>query len=329
MSHVQQAGFKKYNYFPTESSNIVNRLKLHSPFIDECLNKMVNLAQHSKNLSDYHFSFQVMTTYPITLNAKAQKGITKTTVENTSIGSLLLIDPETFPSKFLVNDFDDIRMKDPTFLNELIIWLNQNYFQIGDLDPCQVGEQERNELKIFLVLISNPEKFKKTTEHTIAHELAHHFYKHYEKEPFKILKSSEEADLNKELLSYSLGSAALCGILGSFMSSSIGIQILCGVMGGIAGLFLPFINLINHDAKCREQEKEADLLGAKALQDASGLIYECEVRERYFQHCLQQFNLEEQKMILKKRERYALNEIHPSNSTRIKYLTEFQNSISK
>lgn len=234
------------------------------------------------------------------------------------LGSLLLIDPRSIPEKFKVKDFNDPKLKDNAYLTECIQWINDEHFKIENLDPSDISERDRNTVKLFLVLASQPELFERMVEFTLAHETVHVVCDHgKEQEP--LIDSLNTKIINDYL------ATLLMGALGFLIPQNAQFRILSCLLGGLFGYFIggpafsTFLNpgVLSIMKRFRNMEKEADLLAAKALGNIDGGIY-------LFKTCLQHDHyLFDQKSEEDKRNIKSINyftKTHPTYEERIVYL---------
>jgi hypothetical protein len=213
-----------------------------------------------------------------------------------------LFQGEDIPLAFRITDFDDPRLENLDFLNQVAGWMNTQFKEAGL--SAVVCETDYVELQQFLLLRRDPDLNKENIDFTICHELAHCQNLPYLKFLFCLLLI--------------ICIAALIMVVLNFLGISI-------ILFGIALLTCTQMVHLACLSQGKLEEKRADLVAVQFLKDARGGIY--------FFETVRNLNM-------KLREHHPkLNEIfdedgndlkskdHPPLNVRVAYLQEWQYAL--
>ncbi len=185
------------------------------------------------------------------------------------VPSWFLFHCDDIPSRFRITGPDDPRIVDDPFLKDFGNWLNEKFREFGITQNFQPEKSGQGILQRLLLLLRDRDLFEKAKDFTLGHEMAH--FAHCQKSGDKLNIWKLVSDV-----AFVIGAATTLFAFGlvPFVSSVIIVSI-AGV--GFVLFTGAMISFFFYDrsvcAASREEEKQADLDAARALQDVQGGIY--------------------------------------------------------
>jgi len=246
------------------------------------------------------------------------------TLHGVALGALLLIDPKTIPEKFKVLDVHDDRLNDESFINDCIVWLNQEYFKIEEFNPIDMVESDRINLKIFLLTVGDPEMFAKMVEFIVLHEIAHHYLEHD-----MTLSNSESIIYHsfKTRLPFLVAGLAAGIFAGSYILEGRWSKIVLSTMGVFSTWSFYVYDLSSRLKIQREREKEADLMAIKVAKETDGLLHFFNKLIELQALLLEQKSEGERRQIANQQSNIYWLWDHPTHEERLAYLEAFVKGI--
>jgi hypothetical protein len=227
---------------------------------------------------------------------------------------------EDIPMRFRVTSFDDPRLVDQNFLNDLAAWMNEKFHEAG-LSSVVRQPADHGILQKVIALMRDRDLYDKSKDFTLAHELAH----------------LNHAQVAERSLSHNIQeSVSVAGIIGGifllFLAVSITPFVHLAVTLTVAGIamtvsivaILAWLNKTNSPASVSDvvEEKNADMDAIEALQDASGAIHYFETY-RQFNLAVRQSSPATQQDI-DANGNNLLDKAHPPLTERIAYIRQWQ-----
>ena len=87
-----------------------------------------------------------------------------------------LLESENIPEN-LKPQIQDPRLNSDEYISQVVDWM-QEYLGATTFSSKMLRPSDRTSIRLFLIMASQPEKFKQAKEFVLAHELSHLFYKH-------------------------------------------------------------------------------------------------------------------------------------------------------
>jgi hypothetical protein len=230
---------------------------------------------------------------------------------------------DDIPLKFRITDFDDPRLINLDFLNELAEWMNTQFKEAGLSSVVPVGKDDYRRLQGFLLLRRDPDLYEKHINFIICHELAHLQQAKEGRDFWTFVKGG---DFFKFFIFLTLIVCIAATII--IFLNLVGVAVILGVIAGLlfiqSGIYFFHLNFLE---AAQLQEKDADLIAVQVLNDVEGGVY-------YFE-TIRNINMKRRERdpdfneIYDENGNYLKDKIHPLHSTRITYLRDWQNEQKK
>lgn len=175
------------------------------------------------------------------------------------------------PAQFRLTNINDPRITDDRFLSQLAAWMNQKIVGAGLGAICRPADKEV--LQTVLKLLRDPNKYEECKNFVLGHEMAHHAFKQELNEAFLAQDQCDIFGLGGLVLlivMYVVAVSIIPLVNVSLTFSLIGITVMITSAVFLHAHLRPTIPAI---ADRLENEKQADLSAARALQNAEGGIY--------------------------------------------------------
>jgi len=297
---LSNKAFERFKKLEMEIVDIAKKMGYHHPLL-------IGLTR--KHSPSYHLSFGAESIYfgsfPSVLNISEL---------------FFLIEPEDLPKDLQLNGLNDPKMYDEEFLNKAVKWA-YHFLGFKFSKHYSLNEQQRNNIQLFLKLVSNPILFQKSKRFILRHEISHLLLKHSEK---RILEQSELTQAFWFSLSTGTGMYVLNQLFSWGLESN-----LWGIVLGVSTVALShFACMLMHEKqKSQADEYTADAFAGK--EEIESGIYYLTIKEKHeleFKNKMHEFLQNDQVDWIEKcfvRASSFLHSCfstHPSTSSRIKNL---------